>query len=101
MAFKPIVVTKEIDGITYKAQYNGVSESYRMQDECDGKNMKIAAYLLENVIVEPRISPDEIDEYFGTNFEHMNAVMEFAQKVMQADKEYFPAPSKIGAKKEG
>lgn len=100
MAFKPIVIEKEIDGITYKAQFNGVTETYRLNEACGDKSTKIAEYLFENIIVEPKIKPDEIDEYFGTNYEHMNSVIEFAQKVMQADKEYFPNPTKVGFKKE-
>lgn len=88
MAFKPIVITKEIDGKEYKAQFNGVSMMYRAQDESEGKSGKMAEFLFTNVLVNPKIN--DIDEYFGRNVKHMNKVIEFLADVMNADEKYFP-----------
>lgn len=99
MAFKPIVIEKEIDGVTYKAQFNGVSAMYDIADASEGSNNKLVAYLFENVIVEPKIS--DIDDYFGTDTEHLKKVVEFAGAVARADKKYFPATDKNTTKTKG
>lgn len=91
MAFKPIVIEKEIKGTVYKAQFNGVSTMYRANDETEGKAMKLAQFLFENVLVEPKIN--DVDEYFGTDVDLMSEVTEFAAEVMRADEKYFPDPS--------
>lgn len=87
MAFKPIAVTKEIDGVEYTAQFNGAMAMYRATD-AEGGNAGLVEYLFNNVIVEPKIT--DVDEYFGVNVETMGKVVEFAGKVMRADPEYFP-----------
>ena len=98
MAFKPIVKEKVIGGVTYKAQFNGVSAMFDATTQADGDNRKLVDYLLNNVLVEPKI--DDMDEYFGTDVDLMNEVIEFASAVMRADKEYFPKPDKKAVKKE-
>ena len=99
MAFKPIVIEKEIDGVVYKAQFNGVKAMYDIADAADGSNTKLIDYLFENVVVEPKIG--DIDEYFGTDTEHLNKVVEFAGAVARADKKYFPATNKNAVKAKG
>lgn len=91
MAFKPIVIEKEIRGKIYKAQFNGVSTMYRANDETDGKTIKLARFIFDNVLVDPKIT--DIDEYFGTDVSLMNEVIEFAADVMRADEKYFPDTS--------
>ena len=88
MAFTPIIKEKNIDGIVYKAQFNGASALYDAQVETDGNNRKMIDYIFKNVIVEPQI--DDMDEYFGTDIEHMGEVITFGTKVMSGDPEYFP-----------
>lgn len=99
MAFKPVVIEKEIKGVVYKAQFNGVSTMFRANDETDGKATKMARFLFDNVLVEPKI--DDVDEYFGTDVALMNEVTEFASDVMKADKKYFPDTIESGAKAKG
>lgn len=88
MAFKPLQIEKEIRGTKFVAQFTGVSALYDFNDETQGKLRKQAEYLFKNVIVQPRI--DDIDEFFGTNIDYQNEVLEFAGKVLRADKEFFP-----------
>lgn len=55
------IVTKEINGKEYKAQFRGISTALKAVDSCyiDGTNNtsveKLAKYLFEHIIVEPRI----------------------------------------------
>lgn len=62
MAINYYTVEKEINGTTYKAQFNGISAALAAVDNSyiDGTNNtsveKLARYLFDNVIVEPRIS---------------------------------------------
>ncbi len=86
--FKPITVTEEIDGKKYTAQYSGVSMINRFNDETEGKSGAAVDFLFKYILVEPKIA--DIDEYFGTNTKHLNAVIEFLGKVMNADTQYFP-----------
>lgn len=88
MAFKPVVIEKEIKGTVYKAQFNGVSTIFRANDETEGKAGKMADFLFKNVLVEPTIT--DVDDYFGTDIDLMNDVIEFAGDVMRADEKYFP-----------
>ena len=96
MAFKPIVKEKEINGVLFKAQFNGVSAMYNAVDEADNKNKELVEYLFKNVVVEPKI--DDMDEYFGTDVDFLNDVVAFASAVMRADKEYFPKSDKKATK---
>lgn len=88
MAFKPITVTEEINGVKYTAQYSGVSMINRFNDETEGKNAAAVDFLFKYILVEPQIK--DIDEYFGTNTKYMNKVIDFLGKVMNADPQYFP-----------
>lgn len=97
MAFKPIVIEKEIDGVLYKAQFNGMSALYDARAEFGDNDRKAIEYQLKHVIVEPQI--DDMDEYFGTDIEHMNEVITFAGKVMSAHPDYFPKTFKEKSKK--
>lgn len=98
MAFKPIVKEQEINGVVYKAQFNGVSAMIKATSEAGEDTEKLVNYLFDNVLVEPKIS--DLDEYFGTDVELMNKVIEFAGAVMRADEKYFPKaePEKAAAK---
>lgn len=88
MAFKPIIKETEIKGITYKAQYNGISAMQEIGYLANEDMRKTTPYLFEHVLVEPKIK--DIDEYFGTDTKHYNEVLNFLLKVAQADPEYFP-----------
>lgn len=99
MAFKPVVKEKEIGGKIYKAQFNGVSAMLEATNEAGDDSKKLVEYLFKNVLVEPKI--DDMDEYFGTDVDLMNEVVEFAGAVMRADKEYFPKSDESGAKGKG
>jgi len=80
-------VEKEINGVTYTAQFNGISAALEAQDGfyIDGSsnisNIKLANYILKNVIVEPKgLTPDD--------FKSMDALAEviaWGREVMQGD----------------
>jgi hypothetical protein len=99
MAFKPIIIEKEIKGQVFKAQFNGFSALLDAQAETNGDNKKSAEYIFKNVIVEPRI--DDIDEFFGTDLNLFTEVLSFGGDVMSADKKYFPDPAEKEAKGTG
>lgn len=99
MAFKPIVVEKEIDGVIYKAQFNGMSQRTKVATIASEGIEGVAPYLFENVLVDPKIL--DVDEYFGTDAEHYDNVLTFLTKVASADKEYFPASDKVANKGKG
>lgn len=78
-------VTKEIDGETYVAQFNGLKNALRAVDQnyIEGSNNisteGLTEYLLENVIVEPKgLTIDDFD-----SIEQLNKVTKFAREVMQ------------------
>ena len=78
-------VNKEINGVTYIAQFNGISAALRAVDNSyiDGSNNtsveKLAKYLFENIIVEPKgLTPDSFE-----SMEEFNEVVTFAREVMQ------------------
>ncbi len=84
---KFFTVEKEINGITYKAQFNGISAALRSVDETyiDGTNTtsiaKMTDYILKNVIVEPQgLTADSFD-----TIEECNAVVRFGTEVMQGN----------------
>lgn len=84
MAKEPYTVKKKINGVEYVAQFNGVAAALDSVDSCyiDGTQnisaKKMAAYLLENVIVEPKgLTADDFD-----SLEELNAVTDFARDVM-------------------
>lgn len=78
-------VTKEINGKTYVAQFNGLSAALRAVDSTyiEGTNNTsteaFAQYLFANVIVEPKGL--EIDDF--NDLKELNEVTKFAREVMQ------------------
>ena len=87
MAKKPYTVVKEINGVKYVAQFNGMSTALEAVDSCyiDGTNTtsasKMAKYLFDHVIVEPKgLTVDDFD-----NAKDLNEVTAFAQEVMQGN----------------
>lgn len=76
------VVEKEIDGVVYKAQFNGMREALEAVDSCTigekVSSLKLVDYLLENVIVEPKgLNVDDFED-----IEQLNRVVEFGREVM-------------------
>ncbi len=76
---------KEINGVKYVAQFNGLSAALDAVDEnyIDGSSnistKKFAQYIFDNVILEPKgLTPDSFD-----NADDMNAVVKWATAVMQ------------------
>ena len=79
--------TKEINGTKYIAQFNGISAALKAVDASyiEGTSntsvMKMAKYLFEHVIVEPKgLSVDDFD-----SMEEFNEVVAFARGVMQGE----------------
>ena len=70
--------TKEIQGTTYRAQFNGVREYVRATEMCKGDELKMDEYLLSNVIVEP--PGMKLDDF--ENVDEYRAVIRFAVSVM-------------------
>lgn len=80
-------VTKEINGTKYVAQYGGISTAVRAVDQSyiDGSTNisieKLATYLFEHIIVEPKnLTIDSFE-----TFEEFNEVVNFARGVMQGE----------------
>lgn len=80
-------VTKEINGVTYTAQFNGLSCALRAVDSSyiEGTNNTsietLSKYIFDNVIVEPKgLSIDDFD-----SMEEFNAVVTFGREVMQGN----------------
>lgn len=78
-------VEKEINGVKYVAQFNGLSCALRAVDQSyiEGTNNTsvetLAKYLFENVIVEPKgLTIDDFD-----TIEEFNEVTKWAREVMQ------------------
>ena len=71
-------VKKIIDGVEYTAQFNGLSAALEAVDNSyiDGSSntssLKMAKYILENVIVAPRVDIDSFE-----NAEKLNNVLDF------------------------
>ena len=100
MAFKPYTKETTINGVKYKAQFNGLSAGIEALDECyiDGSNnlsvAKLGKYVLENVIVEPAgLTIDDFED-----MDDFNAVVQFGQKVMLGK---FRNKNKVADKAEG
>lgn len=76
--------TKEINGTTYTAQFNGISAALDAVDNSyvDGTGntslKKLAEYILENVIVEPKLTVDDFED-----IDELNKVVKFGSDVMQ------------------
>lgn len=80
-------VEKKIGKTTYTAQFNGISAALDAVDNSyiEGTSntsvMKMAQYLFENVIVEPKnLTPDDFED-----MNEFNAVISFARGVMQGE----------------
>lgn len=77
---------KEINGVTYVAQFNGLSSAMKAIDESYIDNnssnvsiLKISKYIFENVIVEPAgLTADDFD-----SMDELNEVVRFGMDVMQ------------------
>lgn len=88
MADKKIYqVKKEINGVEYVAQFNGLSCALRAVDESkiDGTDNtsyeKLAQYIFDNVIVEPKgLTPDDF-----ACMDDFNKVLAFGRGVMQGE----------------
>lgn len=86
MKNKFYTVEKDIGGIHYVAQFNGISAMFRAVDESyvseDSKNIsveKLSKYIFENVIVEPKgLTIDDFD-----TVDDFNEVIKWAQDVMK------------------
>ena len=80
-------VDKEINGKKYIAQFNGISaaleavDSSYIEGTSNTSTMKMAKYLFDHVIVEPKnLTPDDFD-----SMEEFNEVIAFARQVMQGE----------------
>jgi hypothetical protein len=87
MATKFYTVKKEINGTEYVAQFSGISTALKAVDACyiegtsNTSTEKLAQYLFENIIVEPKgLTADD----FAT-MEEFNEVIGFARGVMQGN----------------
>ena len=75
---KIYTATKEINGTTYRAQFNGVREAVRATQEYKKDEMGFDEYLLSNVIVEPPgLQMDDFEDLF-----EFKQVIDFAASVM-------------------
>lgn len=90
---------KEINGVKYVAQFNGLSAALSAVDETyiEGTETtsvkRLAQYIFENVIVEPRnLTADDFE-----TMEELNEVLRFGREVMQGK---FRNKQNISAKKE-
>ena len=81
-------VEKEINGTKYVAQFNGLSAAVRAVDQSyvndNSQNIsteKMANYILNNVIVEPKgLTIDDFE-----SMEEFNEVTNFGREVMQGN----------------
>ena len=76
---------KTINGTEFTAQFNGLSAALSAIDNSNVEGtdrtslLKLATYVLENVIVEPKgLTPDDFD-----TIEELNEVVRFGSDVMQ------------------
>jgi hypothetical protein len=75
---KTYTASKEINGVTYRAQFNGVREAVRATQQFKTDELKLDEYLLENVIVEPPgLELDDFDD-----LAEAREVINFAASVM-------------------
>lgn len=87
MAKKFYTVEKEINGVIYTAQFNGVSAAFEALDNSyidNSSNIslkKLSEYLFKNVIVQPKgVTCDDFD-----STDDANEVIAFARDVMQGN----------------
>lgn len=75
---------KEINGVTYTAQFSGLTTALRAVDEnyIEDTNVisneKLCNFLFEHVIVDPKVTIDSFDD-----LDEMQEVVKFAQDVMK------------------
>lgn len=75
---KTYTATKEINGTKYIAQFNGVKEAVRATELYGKDEVKLAEYILENVIVEPpHLNMDDFED-----LQEYRSVTNFAIGVM-------------------
>lgn len=64
---KTYTASKEVNGVTYRAQFNGVREAVRATNQYKNNELAFDEYLLSNVIVEPpglQLDDfEDVDEY--------------------------------------
>lgn len=83
---KPYTVKREIGGVEYTFQFNGLSAWLQALDDCyvDGSSnvsaYKLNKYLLENVVVNPKMEIDDFD-----SSDALSEVVTFARKVAQGN----------------
>lgn len=80
---QPYKVSKEINGVTYIAQFTGSGAGLRAKDASNDDNgnlqtEKLAQYLLDHVIVEP--TGLDVDDF--ESLDELNDVTNFASEVM-------------------
>lgn len=80
---QPYKVSKEINGVTYTAQFTGSGQGLRAKDASNDDNgnlqtEKLAQYLLDHVIVEP--TGLDVDDF--ESLDELNDVTNFASEVM-------------------
>lgn len=87
MAINFYTVTKEIDGVEYTFQFNGISAALKAVDNSyiEGTNTtsveKLAEYLFANVVVSPKgLTIDDFD-----NMDTFNKVVTAARETMQGN----------------
>ncbi len=86
---KSYTATKEINGVTYRAQFNGVREAVRATQQYKDE-MSLDDYLLSNVIVDPPgLQMDDFDDLF-----EFRQVINFAASVMSGR---FRGETELGA----
>jgi len=92
-------VTKEIRGKEYTAQFSGLSSALKMVDSSyieGSQNLsteKIASYVFEHAIVEPKgLTPDSFD-----TLEEFNEVVNFGRDVLNGN--FRDEANKAAAKK--
>lgn len=95
------VVEKEINGTTYKAQFNGISAYYDIVEGSyiDGTSnistKKLAKHIFEKVIIEPKgLTMDDFD-----SLEEFNEVAMWGRSVMEGKLK--PSDNKKTTGKEG
>lgn len=70
---------KEINGVVYEAQFNGLSAYLKAMDEGQVSNEKMYRVFLKDFITEPaNLEPDSFDD-----IDTLAEVFNFAQKVAQ------------------
>lgn len=75
---KTYTATKEINGTKYIAQFNGVREAVRATELYGKDEVKLAEYILENVIVDPpHLNMDDFED-----LQEYRSVTNFAIGVM-------------------